>query len=101
MNNKQGNFLLGLLAGAATGVIVGMLYAPDKGVNTRERLSYLLSKYKKQLETLLTEMKDGKDETPNEAKEESQKITNETKEKAQKLFDDVENLIEQIKHKNN
>jgi gas vesicle protein len=101
MNSKQGNFLLGLLTGVAAGTIVGMLYAPDKGVNTRERLSYLLSKYKKQLETLLQELKDGKDETPNEAKEESQKLTNDTKEKAQRLFDDVENLIEQIKQKNN
>jgi len=100
MNSKQGNFLLGLVTGVAAGTLLGMLYAPDKGVNTRERVSYLLSKYKTQLEALLQNLKDGKDETPNEAKEESQKVTNETKEKAQKLFNDVENLIEQIKQKN-
>jgi gas vesicle protein len=32
------NFLPGLLAGAAVGIIVGILFAPDKGSETRRKI---------------------------------------------------------------
>ncbi|NNF20088.1 MAG: YtxH domain-containing protein [Flavobacteriaceae bacterium] len=38
MNNNSGNVLLALLTGAAIGGIAGILYAPDKGEETRKRL---------------------------------------------------------------
>jgi len=37
MNNS--NTVLGVLAGTAVGAIIGMLYAPDKGINTRRKIS--------------------------------------------------------------
>lgn len=36
MENNSTNTFLGLLAGLATGAIIGILYAPDKGVKTRK-----------------------------------------------------------------
>lgn len=36
MENNNSNTFLGLLAGLATGAIIGILYAPDKGVKTRK-----------------------------------------------------------------
>ena len=35
---KKSNVVLGVLAGAAIGALLGILYAPDKGTNTRKKL---------------------------------------------------------------
>lgn len=35
---KNSNVVLGILAGAAVGALLGVLYAPDKGTNTRKKL---------------------------------------------------------------
>ena len=37
MNSKQ--VLTGVLAGAAIGAVLGILFAPDKGENTRTKIS--------------------------------------------------------------
>ena len=37
--NSGSKVLLGVLAGAATGAILGVLFAPDKGEETRKRIS--------------------------------------------------------------
>jgi len=36
---KSGKVLLGLLAGIAVGATLGILFAPDKGTNTRKKIS--------------------------------------------------------------
>lgn len=36
---KSGNLVLGVLAGLATGAVLGILFAPDKGVKTRRRIA--------------------------------------------------------------
>ena len=35
---KTSRVILGVLAGAAVGALIGILFAPDKGANTRGRL---------------------------------------------------------------
>ncbi len=49
--SNGGNVLVGVLAGAAIGVVTGILIAPASGKETRENLS-------KQSEELLTNVKD-------------------------------------------
>lgn len=99
MSKKSTNSLLAFLTGAAAGAILGILYAPDKGTNTRDKLSYKLQKYKKQLEELIEELIQGKDIPDTEAKSEGKKVIDDAKEKAEKLLEDVDNLIEHIKEK--
>ena len=97
MSKKSGNSLLAFLLGAATGAILGILYAPDKGSNTRDKLSFRLDKYKKMLEDLLEDLISEKDAPFSEAKTEGQKVVKQAKEKAERLLEDVDSLINQIK----
>jgi gas vesicle protein len=47
--NNSGKILIGFLAGAAVGAIVGILLAPDKGEITRQNLADASSKLKEDL----------------------------------------------------
>ncbi|MBK7649922.1 MAG: YtxH domain-containing protein [Flammeovirgaceae bacterium] len=98
MGKKSSNALMAFIVGAAAGAILGVLYAPDKGTNTREKLSFQLDKYKKTLEDFLADIVSGK-ETPltTEAKSQGQKVVSEAKDKAQRLLDDVDELLDQIR----
>jgi len=103
MGKKGSNTLMAFLAGAAAGAILGVLYAPDKGSVTREKLAAKLGDYKDKLEKYLSELTNPA-ETENhqtsEAKSQSQKVVTEAKDKAQRLLDDVDELLEQIRNKN-
>ncbi|MEZ4803408.1 MAG: YtxH domain-containing protein [Gelidibacter sp.] len=39
MGNNSSNTIIGILAGTAIGATLGILFAPDKGINTRQRIS--------------------------------------------------------------
>ena len=94
--------MLSFLVGAATGAILGILYAPDKGSNTREKLSYQLDKYRGMLQDVINDFVSGR-ETPltSEAKSQGQKVVDEAKTKAEKLLEDVDELLLQIRGKKN
>jgi gas vesicle protein len=105
MSSSSKSFIA-FLAGLAAGTAIGILYAPDKGEVTRDKLGNVLSKYKVQLQGFIAELIERGEEMSHEmsggdslAKAEGQKVVNEARQKAERLLEDVENLMSQIKSK--
>ncbi|NBA85615.1 gas vesicle protein [Emticicia sp. CRIBPO] len=105
MSNSSKSFFA-FLAGLAAGTAIGILFAPEKGEVTREKLGSKLSQYREQLEAFIADLIERGDEVAlemaggdSQAKVEGQKVVNEARQKAEKLLEDVENLMTQIKSK--
>lgn len=85
MSNNAGNTLLAVLSGAVIGVGVGILFAPDKGTKTREKI------------------KDGFDDAKNDLKHKFKDASEELKSKFSNTKNDLEeiyeNMISNMSHK--
>ncbi|MES2731575.1 MAG: YtxH domain-containing protein [Bacteroidota bacterium] len=97
--SKKSSTLLAFIVGVTAGAALGILYAPDKGRNTRDMLTFRLAKYRARLRELLDELVEGKQMQDNEARSEGKRVINDAKEKAESLLRDVEELMGQIKGK--
>ena len=96
--SKKGSTLLAFLTGASIGALLGVLYAPDKGSNTREKLSFRLDKYKKMLEDFIDGLVEEQEiKSAIDPKSPSGKVVTEAKDKAEKLLEDVDELLSQIR----
>lgn len=94
--SKTGNFIAGLLTGAMAGTVLALLYAPDTGKNTRDRLSYRLSNYRDELTDLIDQLRQEKQKLISEAKEKGEAVVTEAKEKADNLIKEAEDLLHSI-----
>ncbi|MFN3756966.1 MAG: YtxH domain-containing protein [Flavobacterium sp.] len=55
---KSGNVLLGILAGAAAGAVLGILFAPDRGSETRKKIAKKSKQYGEDLKEKYNEIVD-------------------------------------------
>ncbi len=55
---SSGKILLGILAGTAAGALIGILFAPDKGVNTRKKIASKGEEYAEELKDKFGEFVD-------------------------------------------
>lgn len=78
MSSLNNNSILALLAGAAVGLGLGILFAPDKGSKTREKI------------------KDGLDDLKDSAKSKWNSLETETKEKFTKTKADLKDTVNDL-----
>ncbi|RAU84175.1 YtxH domain-containing protein [Pontibacter arcticus] len=94
--SKKTTTLLAFVSGAAVGAVAGLLFAPEKGRETRSWLSYRLEKYRDTLSDLAEQLVASRDNMPSTAKSEGQRVIQDAKDKADKLLGDVDLLINEI-----
>jgi gas vesicle protein len=72
---KSGEVLLGVLAGAAVGAAIGILFAPEKGSVTRKKITTRGEDYLENLESKFQEIVDGVNKQIDKLKEEAMRST--------------------------
>ncbi|WP_347159977.1 YtxH domain-containing protein [Pontibacter chitinilyticus] len=94
--SKKINNALFFISGTAVGAAAGILFAPEKGRETRSWLSYRLEKYRDTLTDLVEQLMADRDSSLSLAKSEGQRVIQDAKDKAEKLLGDVDSLINEI-----
>lgn len=104
MSDNSGNVLLALLAGAAVGAGIGILYAPDEGKKTRKKIKTKVIDAKHDITDRLTHAKDELTKTVEEKKEAFEHKLEDTisnmSYKADDIIATLERKLEEIKVKN-
>ncbi len=61
MSKNSSNSIISFFVGLLLGGVFGVLFAPDRGNNTRDRLTYRLNKYKLKIQDLLEDILEDKE----------------------------------------
>lgn len=104
MSTKNGNGILALLAGAAIGVGLGILFAPDKGSKTREKIKDSLDDLKdgalSKWNTLEDETKKKFSKTKDELKETVEDLLSHSSHEAEEAISFLEEKLAELKKQN-
>ena len=99
MGKNSSNSIISFIIGLVLGGIFGVLFAPDRGNNTRDRLTYRLNKYKLRIQEILEDVLDEKEVKRSKSRTDEKKVVNDAKDKAEKLLKDVDGILTKIKKK--
>lgn len=98
MKSSHVGLLAGIVGAAAVGTFFGILYAPDKGKNTRSRLNYRLYRTRDRVNSLLEKINSTDENVfSKDAQEEGKKIIAELSERTEDLSSEIDALISQIR----
>ncbi len=104
MKNNNGKILAAVLAGAAIGAGLGILYAPDKGTKTRKKIKHTVVDTTQDVSDWLENAKDDLVKTANEKKKAFDKKLDDTvssmSHKAEGIMKAMENKFEELKKRN-
>ncbi len=89
------NFILGAFTGALVGSALAIIYAPEKGSTTRDRISYRLNTYASDLSELIEKLSMEKEKV-SEAKRKGELVVEDAKKRAEDLIHEAENLLDTI-----
>ncbi|MDZ4792989.1 MAG: YtxH domain-containing protein [Bacteroidota bacterium] len=85
--------VVGFLAGAAIGALAGILFAPDKGSNTREKIARKSGDVSDSVKNSFNEFIDGVKQTYAGAKENLEDAGNKVKSRLEGKMDGVKNEV--------
>ena len=104
MSSKNANGIIALLAGAAIGVGLGVLFAPDKGSKTREKIKDKFDDLKDQAQSkfdfLDDETKERFSETKDELISKVENLLSDTSYKAEEAITFLEEKLAELKKQN-
>ena len=95
MSGRSQGFFLGLISGTAIGTAIGFLYAPEKGENVRDRLSYRLNSYLDDLTRMIEKIR-YENQVVSDAKKEGELVVEEAQKRAEDLISEAEDLLKNI-----
>lgn len=102
--SKSGDTLVGILAGSAIGALIGVLFAPEKGSVTRERLKTEALNAKDNLEHRMSDLESKIKQTVTDEKasleEKMESVLSDASYKADDLISTLEKKLEELKEKN-
>lgn len=93
--NKRNQILLAFAGGLAAGAALGLLFAPESGKNTRDKISYRLDKYLDKLNAFLSRA----NKTIADGSEKLSDLSTQDYRKAKELLEEVETMLTEISDK--